>query len=94
MGTLFGLGIRSRGIFGLAVGEGELDGDGEGDTDGDGDRDALGCAVWACRVPPREQKTTTKKILAMFRDTNAALREEKGNPEGATTVWTTRDCLG
>jgi hypothetical protein len=37
------LGIKSRGIFGLAVGEGELSGAGEGD--GDGEADALGSAV-------------------------------------------------
>ncbi len=77
MGTLFGLGIKSRGIFGLAVGDGELNGEGEGDGDGD----TLGCAVWACRVTPMPQKMTTKKIRAMFRDINAAWREEKGNPE-------------
>src|ERR1700730_16980377 len=61
-GTLFGLGIRSRGICGVGIGEGALKGEGDGDADGDG----LGCAFCARRVTPRKQKTITKSVRAMI----------------------------
>jgi hypothetical protein len=63
-GTLFGFGIKSRGICGIGVGEGELKG--EGDGEGDGEEDALGCAFWAFKVTPIKQKTTTKRTRTMM----------------------------
>ena len=62
-GTLFGLGIRSRGICGVGVGEGALKGEGalNGEGDGDADGDGLGCAFCARRVTPMKQKTTSRK---------------------------------
>ena len=73
-GTLFGLGIRSRGICGVGVGEGALKGEGDADADGD----ALGWAFCARRVTPIKQKTTTKSVRTIIRfDTVARVRGKK-----------------
>jgi hypothetical protein len=57
-GTLFGFGMRSRGICGIGVGEGAANGDGDGDAEGD----VLGCAFCARKVTPMQQTTITKKV--------------------------------
>jgi hypothetical protein len=75
-GTLFGLGIRSRGICGVGVGEGAFNG--EGDGDGDAEGDMLGCTFCARRVRPMKQKTTTKSVRAMVTfDTVTRVRAKK-----------------
>jgi hypothetical protein len=83
-GTLFGLGIRSRGICGVGVGEGVLKGEGalNGEGDDDADGDGLGCAFCARRVTPMKQKTITKSVRTMITfDTLARVRGKKSRKE-------------
>ena len=61
-GTLFGFGMRSRGICGIGVAEGAANGDGDGEAEGD----VLGCAFCARKVTPMQQKTTTRRVRAMI----------------------------
>jgi hypothetical protein len=58
-GTLLGLGIKSRGICGVGVGEGAPN----GDTEGEGD--ALGWAFCARKLAPMLHKTTTSRKCGM-----------------------------
>ena len=66
-GTLLGLGIKSRGICGVGVGEGALN----GDTEGEGE--ALGWAFCARKLAPILHKTATKRKFG----TRIADREAK-----------------
>ena len=59
-GTLFGFGMRSRGICGIGVGEGAVSGD------GDAEGDVLGCAFCPRKVTPMQQNTTTKKVRVII----------------------------
>jgi hypothetical protein len=70
-GTLLGLGIKSRGICGVGVGEGALNGDTEGEGDAEGE--ALGWVFCARKLAPILHKTTTKRKFG----TRIADREAK-----------------
>jgi hypothetical protein len=73
IGTLLGLGIRSRGIFGIGVGEADGEASGEADGVADGVADALGCAFCARRTTPIKQETTTKRMRTMV-SSNTVMR--------------------